>query len=108
MIRVAKDQIRSVPEPYDPSITAPVLARVPAVAARITSQQGLFSIHPDPTLGWVPGGAGIKYETFDAPLGSKIEFRKVLHILGFNASRLMSDLDGLCKTLQWEYRMRLP
>ena len=108
MIRMAKDQIRLVPEPFDSSITAPVLARVPAVVARITSQQGLFSIHPDPTLNWVPGGARITYETFDVQVRSKVEFRRILHIFGFDASRLMSDLDGLCKTLQWQYGMRVP
>jgi hypothetical protein len=107
MIRVAKDQILSVEDPYALSITAPILARVPALAARITSQQGLFSIHPDPRIPWIPGAPRIKYEMFDVPAGSKVEFRKVLHILGFNSSRLTSDLDGLCKTLQWEYGTRV-
>jgi hypothetical protein len=106
MMRVARAQIRSLAEPYDPSITAPILARVPAIAARITSQQGLFSIHPDPTLAWIPGGPGIRYETFEIPVGSKAEFRKTLYILGIDSSRLMSDLDGLCRTLQWGYRTR--
>jgi hypothetical protein len=85
---------------------SPVIAHVPALAARITAQQGLFSIHPNPDLTWTPSGVGIMYETFDVPAGSKPEFRRTLHHLGFDSSRLMSDLDGLTKTLQWKYHNR--
>jgi hypothetical protein len=105
MIRVAHHNIIPVPDPYS-GFTTPILTRVPALAARITSQQGLFSLHPDPTQAWIPGGTGFAYEIFDIPATSKISFRKLLHFLGFNASRLMSDLDGLAKTLQWSYRTR--
>jgi hypothetical protein len=48
MIRSPKHEILSVPDPFGASITSPTLARVPAVAARVTLQQGLFSIHRIP------------------------------------------------------------
>ena len=96
----------AITDPF--SVTdSPTFTQVPALAARITAQQGLFSVHPDPTSAWQPGGAGIMYETFDIPATSKREFRHALHLLGFNSSRLMSDLDSLSKTLQWEYGNRV-
>ena len=84
----------------------PVFAHVPSLAARITAQQGLFSLHPNPDMAWNPVGAGIAYDQFDVPAASKPGFMETLHHLGFNSSRLMSDLDGLSKTLQWKYRNR--
>jgi hypothetical protein len=105
-IRAAAHNIESNVDPYAGS-PVPILVRVPPLAARITSQQGLFSLHPDPTKVWIPSGSGFTYRAFDIPSASKAFFRQSLHFLGFNSSRLMSDLDGLSKTLQWEYHTRI-
>jgi hypothetical protein len=104
MIRLARRT--AITDPFTVA-GPPAFTQVPALAARITAQQGLFSVHPDPTSAWNPGGAGITYEAFDIPAASKREFRHALHLLGFNSSRLMSDLDGLSQTLQWEYGNRV-
>jgi FRG domain len=104
MVRYASHSLSSNVDPYGMH-TSPILTRVPPLAARITSQQGLFSVHPDPTLEWAPS-TPFAYEVFDIPGASKAQFRRLLHFLGFNSSRLMSDLDGLCRTLQWEYHTR--
>jgi hypothetical protein len=110
MVRLADHAITSVADPFTglPSSgqPGPVFTRVPPLAARITSQQGLFSLHPDPTLDWIPSGTGLDYAAFDIPSVSKVEFRRLLHFWGYNSSRLMNDLDGLSQTLQWEYRAR--
>lgn len=109
MIRFVPSAVASLEEPFAlaPAV-APALVRVPPLAARITSQQGLFSIHPNPTVAWTPWSPGSTYlyDHFDVPEASKAYFRQALHFLGFNSSRLMSDLDGLARTLQWEYRTR--
>ncbi len=84
----------------------PILLRVPPKVARITAQQGLFSLHPDPTAVWAPAGPRIFWDRFDVPLTAKAFFREALHAFGFNRERLMTDLDGLCATLAWEYRNR--
>jgi hypothetical protein len=110
-IRARRSDILSAVEPYPlkspgAPVPSPTLVRVPPLAARITSQQGLFSLHFDPTAQWTPGAPTYQYETFDVPATSKPFFKEVLNLLGVNSSRLMSDLDGLAKTLQWQYRNR--
>jgi hypothetical protein len=84
----------------------PMLVRVPPRAARLTAQQGLFSLHPDPTASWTPVGPSIFYDSFNVPLVAKPFFRQALHAFGFDRQRLMTDLDGLCATLAWGYRTR--
>lgn len=37
-------------DPFVASSATPVLVRVPATVSRITAQQGLFSVHPAPTI----------------------------------------------------------
>jgi hypothetical protein len=105
MVRVASSNIILISDPFE-ARSAPAVTRVPPRAARITSQQGVFSLHPDPTLEWRPSGAGFDYQTFDIPYGSKGAFRQFLFSWAINSSTLMSDLDGLSRALHWEYRMR--
>jgi len=101
------DILDDVPDIFSTAITTPILVRVPPRAARLTAQQGLFSLHPDPTVNWTPVGSGIFYDSFDVPLVAKPFFRQALHAFGFNQERLMTDLDGLCATLAWGYRTRV-
>ncbi len=104
MIRYAAHSLVAGVDPFGSNPT-PILTRVPSLAARVTAQQGLFSLHPDPVQDWLPS-APFAHATLSIPGGSKPEFRTLLHLFGVNSSRLMGDLDGLCKTLQWEYRTR--
>lgn len=91
--------------PVDPfSLHRPTgLVRVPALAARITAQQGLFSLHLDPTSPWDPRYSGYFHEKFSIPQGSKAFFKRALHQFGVDRHRLMVDLDGLSSTLAWAY-----
>jgi hypothetical protein len=92
--------------PFDPRLSDVALVQVPPRVGRITAQQGLFSLHPDPTAKWTPGRA-LRYHTLEIPGAEKPFFRQALDAFGVNRGRLMIDLDGLCATLSWKYRTRL-
>lgn len=71
-----------------------------ALATRITSQRGLFSVHPEPGKAWrLPN----QTDRFIIPASIKREFRALLFGLGIDAAFVMADLDGLAKTLKWRY-----
>ena len=89
-------------DPFE--ITTPRFIRTPALAARIISQRGLFSIHPTPSKAWYLTG---KTELFNVPAGMKNEFVKALFAMGVDASDLMADLDGLAATLRWRFENRM-
>ena len=75
-----------------------------ALAPRIVSQRGLFSIQPNPDKAW---RIGARVETFEVPMEFKTEFRRGLFNIGADASFIMSDLDGLANTLKWRYENRI-
>lgn len=107
MIRVDPQTILDViVDPFMPGLANPVLARVPPEAARITAQEGLFSVHSSPQIPWIPAGPSIAYLPFVIPGAAKPFFRQALDVFGFNRARLMTDLDALCSTLGWRYRVR--
>jgi hypothetical protein len=100
------DEDDPLADPFDPFApdTEARLVRVPALAARITAQQGLFSLHAAPAVPWVPARSGHFHEVFAIPFTSKAYFKRALHQLGVDRHRLMVDLDGLCATLTWAYK----
>jgi len=107
MIRIIDGDIVDIDErsdPLDPKLTDPVLVRIPPRVVRITSQEGVFSVHGRPAEPWYPDAKRHMYDVLDIPAGEKPFFRSALHILGFNRGRLMPGLDGLCATLAWRYR----
>ncbi len=65
-----EDPVRPMPGLFS-GTTDPFLARVPAVAARITAQQGLFSVHCRPYISWSPAALGMIHEIFRIPGSSK-------------------------------------
>jgi hypothetical protein len=69
------------------------------VSPRIAAQSGLFSVHPQPTEAW----SDPRIERHIIPAASRNFFRKKLHYLGISASRLFPDLDGLARTLNWQF-----
>ncbi|WP_128292293.1 FRG domain-containing protein [Afifella aestuarii] len=85
-------------DPFD--ITEPRFIRPPTIAARIGSQRGMFSIHPEPDKAWYIGG---KSERFEISHDHKDEFRRLLHAMGVDDASLMADLDGLAKMLRWRF-----
>lgn len=114
MIYSAQDQIDAKPDlnPFAAAEGTPVtLVRVPGRAARITAQQGIFSLHPNPVDHWEPWvgqdpDMPPSYLFIDIPPGEKQFFCQMLHILGINHSRMMGGLDGVCDTLSRRYKER--
>lgn len=78
-----------------PTITAP----------RIASQRGLFSFHPRPNEPWVPPGDA--QQRFVIPREIRARFQRKLFTLGVDAAHIWADLQGVCSSLQWQYRQRL-
>jgi hypothetical protein len=73
-----------------------------ALAPRVASQRGLFSVHAMPNEVWAP--EGLEVNSFRVPKEAKGMFQRKLFRLGMDDAHIWSDLDGLCKTLAWRYR----
>jgi FRG domain len=73
------------------------------VSARIAAQGGLFSVHPDPNQAW--SDKRLKKRTISS--NSRKSFQRRLHFLGVNSFRLFPGLDGLAKTLDWQYNSNI-
>lgn len=89
-----------------------VVAFVPgAIAPRIVSQRGLFTIHPDPTAAWDRGlrSASTISDTtmFEIPAKMRGFFERKLFQLGVDPAAIKADLDGICDTLAWQFRRRI-
>lgn len=84
----------------------PLIVEVSPRVARITAQQGCFSLHPDPRLAWLPPADEYDYSTFWIPGSEKADFRRLLHVFGCDAHRIYVDMDALGRTLAWRYRQR--
>jgi len=111
MIHSCRDHIDAKPQfdPFDENMADVLLVRVPLRAARITAQQGLFSLHSDPSVAWDPSRSTKiidAYERLDVPHDEKAFFFRMLHIFGVNDARMMGGLDGVCDTLAVSYRSR--
>jgi hypothetical protein len=72
-----------------------------AVAARITSQRGLFSVHPQPEKNWILKKG---LERFEIPAAHKELILGYLAGVGVDAAMIMADIDGLASNLCWRYR----
>ena len=76
-----------------------------AVANRITTQSGMFTIHPQPNDPW----RSPLVETanvFDIPGEMRGFFRKRLFYLGVHDHMIMGGLDGVGSRLKWQYEAR--
>lgn len=96
-------------DPFSKSNADILLVRVPARAARITAQQGLFSLHKNPVANWDPRQSPdiVKlYDHIDVPANEKAFFTQTLHLFGITHARMMGGLDGVCDTLAVQYRNR--
>ncbi len=82
----------------------PIIVDVSPHVARITAQQGCFSLHYDPQSPWRPSSRSHAFAKFPIPGHEKADFRRLLHIFGYDANRLMADLDALALTLGWRFR----
>jgi len=76
-----------------------------AVTARITTQSGLFSVHPAPNVGWDEPLSAAN-NVFDVPGDMRGFFQKRLFYLGVHNQVLMGGLDGVGSRLSWQYTRR--
>ena len=74
-----------------------------AVASRITSQSGLFSVHPEPHVPWSDPLAA-SANVFDIPGAMRNFFQRRLYYLGVHDHAIMGGLDGVGARLGWQYR----
>ena len=97
-----RDVIDELREP-DPFSVASVKFLIPSASVpRIVAQRGLFTIHHRPNRIWRPReSAG---HTFLIRREYRQFFQRKLFYLGIDSSHIMTDLDGLCQTLGWQYR----
>jgi len=72
-----------------------------ALAPRIASQRGLFSVHPNPNVAWMPSELG--QNSFAIPGMVKKYFRRKLFSFGIDAAHIWADLSGVCLDLRWRY-----
>lgn len=76
---------------------------IPAASVpRIVAQRGLFTVHPDPDTPWKPKEAA--RHVFEIKHTFRNFFQLKLFYLGIDASHIMADLDGVGRTLDWQYR----
>jgi hypothetical protein len=95
--------ISKVPDPF---AVKEVVAFIPsAVAARIVTQRGLFTIHPIPTTSLQPHSGAEHF--FDIELEDRPYFERKLFGLGIDAAVIKADLDGICESLAWQFRRRV-
>ncbi len=73
----------------------------PHVSPRISAQQALFIIHPDPMK---PANHYTKVWKFIIPGGQRAEFQRQLNYYGINGQTLFPDLDGIAAHLTWRYQ----
>jgi hypothetical protein len=73
-----------------------------AVASRIVSQRGVFTVHPDPTSAWMPAWARNPAHSFVIVADCRQFFRRRLFSFGVDPAHIKGDLDGLCETLAWQ------
>lgn len=73
-----------------------------ASVPRIVAQRGLFTVHSEPDSPWRRKEAA--RHTFKIKRTFRQFFQRKLFYLGIDASHIMADLDGICRTLDWQYR----
>lgn len=87
----------------DPFAMQDVKFLIPTASVpRIVAQRGLFTVHPEPDSPWRPKEAA--RHVFEIKRTFRNFFQRKLFYLGIDASHIMTDLDGVGRTLDWQYR----
>lgn len=88
------------PDPF--ALTAIKFLMPRSLTTRITSQSGVFSVHPRPDLAWDEPLSNPAH-IFDIPGEMRGFFRRKLFYFGIDDQRIRGGLDGLCGRLSWQY-----
>lgn len=87
----------------DPFVLSAIKYLMPRVlTTRISTQGGLFSVHPVPDAPWTDP-LEKPSDIFDIPGEMRAYFQQKLFFLGVDDQRIMGGLDGLCRRLAWQY-----
>lgn len=71
---------------------------IPSLSPRIRVQQGVFQLFKDPTEEFSEGFNLVK---FRIPASFKQQIKEELEVLGISYKTIYPDLDGLCKTINY-------
>jgi hypothetical protein len=74
-----------------------------SLAPRISSQRGLFSVHPRPDVAWESD----RLASFTIPAEFRFFFQRKLFRLGVDAAHIWANLEGVCGSLRWQYEKKL-
>lgn len=91
------------PSPFD--IEAVGFLFPSSLAPRISSQRGLFSVHPKPNEPWSP--PEIETHRFVIPAEFRNAFQRQLFRMGVDAAHIWANLEGVCASLKWQYDRKL-
>ncbi|ATI82823.1 FRG domain-containing protein [Sphingobium yanoikuyae] len=83
--------------------TTPAVYIPSSIAARIVSQRGVFTVHPDPVTPLTRTGSTSDSHYFDIEAIDRPYFERRLFGLAIDPSVIMVDIDGLCRALEWQY-----
>lgn len=85
-------------KPFD--LVAPGIFRPPHITPRIPAQRSVFTVHPDPTVTFIPKGL----TRWIVSASACAAIRRVLDACAINESSLFPDLDGLSRYIGWRYK----
>ncbi len=84
--------------------TGVYLIETAQVSNRITTQRGIFTLHGSPSTPLaIPND-----EIFPIPLALRQDFQSRLMDLGVDASHIYPDIDGLCRSLDYRFKVGKP
>ncbi len=76
-----------------------------SLAPRISTQRGIFSVHPQPNVPWQP--KEIDGHRFTIPQEFRFVFQRKLFRLGVDPAHIWANLEGVCGSLKWQYERRI-
>lgn len=76
-----------------------------SLAPRISSQRGIFSVHPRPNEAWLP--KELEGHRFIIPAEFRFAFQRKLFRMGVDAAHIWANLEGVCTSLKWQYDKRI-
>ncbi len=78
----------------------------PSITKRIIAQQGVFTIHPNPSESFSKAPAKGKLEKIIIDKNYRKKFKFELHRYGFNHLSVFQDLQGLTEYIEWRWLNR--